>query len=585
MTWLASAHEPTPVALPLATDGGCALSQAGVHHALMTDPTLRALDLRDCPDLEVVDLRASTQPELHLSVIGCPRLRQILLPDHSRAFLHIDTGKQKPALQVFGGVAQIDAAWRSGRFEKQAAEGTAWSFVAVGTLEQVQGWHCPDQGLGLWALIETPDLPILDLHPPASVSEVLLPPSNSLQHLRWWGSALGSLDIREATALTHIDVFSGCALIMLSACPALATIEGPVSPSQNARLSMHQKSGAAKRLHLNMRFSEVTLVDSDVIRLVMFTPQVLRLLRCHSLYKIKLSPNCNVECEGYTPASLRDVATAVLDEGTVLHALERMKSGDPEAWPQLRAMLPMASSARLVPRMLKGLKSAMDLDVDMQEIWETRLELYARHIFPRLKPNQKASHQQLLRGQQEWCWTLASDLGHDGWRADWQIWQRGGEAQVKDLEKMLPHMVDGLMENRQATEALVPWLLRGEPGQCLFLSAVFEKMAQTTRFRDSEGHFQRTAQLAAMPSQNTPERIALAKSARQYLCKTLDLEELIYVLERWLQHDPVNTRVLLVQLAAKPPRTRFVHKFRPRFQQLVNMLLLGGRLPEQRPPI
>ena len=583
MTSALTLPKPTSVALPLSADGGCSLTQAGLQHVQMTDPQLRALDLRNCPDLALIDLRASTQPELHLSVIGCPRLQQIWLPNNGRAYVHIDTDRQKPALQIFGGLAHIDAAWRQGRLDKQAPDGEAWSFAAVGTLAQLQGLPVIETGHGLWVLIETPEQAVLDLNPPASVGEVLMLHSKALKHLRWWGKAQGCLDIRGATALRQIDMFSACDRLTLSACPALALVEGPADLEQNAKLSLHQGSGAAKGLHLNMRFSEATLVDSHVHRLVMFTPQVLRLLRCNALSQIKLSPGCTVECEGYTPPSLRDIATTVLDEGTVLHALARMKAGDAEAWPNLRTILPMASSVKMVPRMLKGLESAMDLGISMREIWETRLELYARHNFPRLQPQQKPSVQQLWQGSQAWNWKMASDLGHDGWRADWRIWQRGVEAGIKGLAKMQPVMLKGLVESPQATAALLPWLLRGEPGQMSFLSAALKLIAAKRRFRDTDGHFRRAANAAAVVEQRTHERMVLAQSARHYLIKTLELDELITALELWLQHDPVGTRVVLLQLDVAPPRHRLNSTAYARFQQMTRTLLLGGRLPATRP--
>ena len=77
--------------------------------------------------------------------------------------------------------------------------------------------------------------------------------------------------------------------------------------------------------------------------------------------------------------------------------------------------------------------------------------------------------------------------------------------------------------------------------------------------------------------------MVLAQSARHYLIKTLELDELITALELWLQHDPVGTRVVLLQLDAAPPRHRLNSTAYARFQQMTRTLLLGGRLPAARP--
>ena len=84
----------------------------------MVEPELRALDVRDCPDIESIDLRASTQNEIHLSVLGCPKLSEVFLPENVHGYLHLDTGKQAPVLRILGGIAHIDAAWQAERFEK-----------------------------------------------------------------------------------------------------------------------------------------------------------------------------------------------------------------------------------------------------------------------------------------------------------------------------------------------------------------------------------------------------------------------------------------------------------------------------------
>jgi uncharacterized protein YjbI with pentapeptide repeats len=50
-----------PISIPLGSDMGCALTDASLTHAVMVEAQLRALDLRDCPNLQTINLRASIQ--------------------------------------------------------------------------------------------------------------------------------------------------------------------------------------------------------------------------------------------------------------------------------------------------------------------------------------------------------------------------------------------------------------------------------------------------------------------------------------------------------------------------------------------
>lgn len=569
----------TTIALPLSADGGCSLTTAGHSHVVMSETQLRALDLRNCPDIEIVDLQASTQVEIHVSVISCPRLRKIILPTHAKAYVHIDTDDQKPSLQVIGGVVQIDAAWIQGRFEKQAAPDTSWTFASIGTLEELQSWNCSADDHGLWVVVDSNDCSTLDLNPPESVTEVVFTQLNLLKHLRWFGNEKSSIDIRNAQVLRTIDIFTGCTQISLSASPKIALIEGSAHIKVGAKLLLNLQSGDVNGLHLNLPFTDITLVDSKIKKLVTYSPKICRLLRCYSLIKIHLPPTTVIECEGHTPQSLLKIASITVNESTINNALERIRMGDSQAWLNLRKIIPLASSSKQVPLMLKGLERAMELGCEIEDIWTTRVELYLRHV-TRTKSFENIPEHQLMRGVKEWRWTMVSDLGADGWRADWRIWQRGVEANIKHLQKMTQYMVLSILGNKQAAGALLPWLLRDEPGQTEFLTAFFTALNKDFFRNDEAMHFKNCAKRAAIPAQNTPTHKELAKVAREYLCKVMPLENLIVELQTWLHHSPVETRILLVQLSVNPMRHNFGKMDSGRFHQLAKTLLLGGRLPE-----
>jgi hypothetical protein len=556
--------------------------QSDVTHAQMIDPQLRALDLGDCPKLQSIDLRASTQPEIHLSVISCPLLSEIFLPKGARAYLHIEFGLEAPIMQIFGGVAHIDVAWQHGRFEKTTEGDKPWSFAILGSLEDLKSSSSSVYGKGLWVVTKPIQSELIDLVLPESVGSVLLSTPKGLKHCRIYSNCVFSLDIRNATELAHLEIFGSCANISLNACPSLHCIDGPNELGGRTKLALHNGSGASGLLRLNMQFTEVMIADSRISRLAMSKTTSLRLFRCYSLYKLNVPKDCDVECTSFTPPELIGIATTIFDEATLTHELDRIKSGNVDAWPILRALLPLASSDKFVPRVLKGLEAAMNLGVSIDEIWTTRLELYAQHKASQNRKPKQLSEQQLLLGTKEWAWSMASDLSHDGWRADWKIWNRANEAGIKDVRKMFPVMIDGFNKSTQASGALLSQLLnQASPSDIRVLTAVFERLAKDPS--QSNEYSLTTARKCAILDPETPELSLLVKSAKDFICNELELKDLIVVLEGWLRADPVDTRVRLVQLGANPPRSGTRGMSIARFKQLTQTLLLGGRLVEAAP--
>ncbi len=556
--------------------------QSDVTHARMIDPQLRALDLCDCPKLESVDLRASTQPEIHLSVISCPLLREILLPEGARAYLHIEFGVEAPVIRVYGGVAHIDVAWQHGRFEKTTEDGKPWSFAWLGSLEDLNRSPSPLFGRGLWAVSQPVQGELIDLVIPDSVGSVLLSTSKGMKRCRVYSNCIFTLDIRNASDLSHVEIFGSCANISLNACPSLHCIDGPNELAEDTKLALHNGSGGASGLRVNMPFTDVMIADSRIARLAMSPAKNLRLLRCYSLYKLNVPKDCEVECTSFTPPELIGIATTIFDEATLTHELDRIKAGNLDAWPILRALLPLASSDKLVPRVLKGLDAAMNLGVSIDEIWRTRLELYAQHKASQNRKPKQLSEQQLLLGTKEWAWSMASDLSYDGWRADWKIWNRADEAGIKDVRKMFPVMIEGINKSAQASGALLSQLLnQASPSDIRVLTAVFEKLAKDPS--QSNEHSLTVARKCAALDRETPELSQLVKHAKDFICSELELKELITVLAIWLRTDPVDTRVRLAQLGANPPKNGTRGMSITRFKQLTQTLLLGGRLVEAAP--
>ena len=570
------------MSLPLGRDDGCALVQSGVTHAKITNSKLRALDLCDCSNLQSIDLTASSQSEIHLTVIGCPKLNEILLPENTRAYVHIEFGLNAPVMNIFGGVVHIDAAWQYGRFEKTIDGEVPWSFTVLGSLQDLQVGEFASCGQGLWVLSQPVKSTLIDLVIPAAVDSVLLATPSDLKHCRLYSDCVFSLDIRNASDLVHVEIFGSPANISFNDCPVLHCIDGPNELGEDTKLALHNGSGGASGLRVNMPFTDVMIADSRIARLAMSPAKNLRLLRCYSLYKLNVPKDCEVECTSFTPPELIGIATTIFDEATLTHGLDRIKAGHVDAWPILRALLPLASSDKLVPRVLKGLEAAMNLGVSIDEIWRTRLELYAQHKASQNRKPKQLSAQQLLLGTKEWAWSMASDLSYDGWRADWKIWNRAVDAGIKDVRKMFPVMIEGINKSAQASGALLSQLLnQASPSDIRVLTAVFEKLAMDPS--QSNDHSLTVARKCAALDHEASELSQLVKHAKDFICSELELKELITVLAIWLRTDPVDTRVRLAQLGANPPKKGTREMSITRFKQLTQTLLLGGRLVAAAP--
>jgi len=590
---------PWPLQEALDPDQGLTLSLPAGPSYTLRHPGLRALDLRDCPTLEVLDLRASQQPELHLSVIACPQLRCIHLPQNGQALVHLDTGPHAPCLTLSGGLIQIDACWEGGRFMAQSGSRHPWQQALIGlpwhqTIERAQA--TPQAAILTVLPGATQDAPQLTLGPLPGHHALVLSQLPALRELSLHGLTLTSLSVHDAPRLQALTLGADVepAQVQLSACPRLHSLAGAAPVGT---LQMHTGCGGPSGLTVEWPVQHLVLADSRATQLHLAHLAEVQLLRCGQLDSIELPPGSQLHCEGHVPPRLSGKVSVRVDESTLSACLRQLQSGAPQAWTQLQILLPLASSPRLAPGALGTLARAAAQQVPADEVWHTRLALYARNQVPagRQAPAAPPNPQDMEQGRSAWRWKLLPDLAADGWRADVMVLLHLINAGLPDASRLTPHMARDLWEQPEAAASLLPWLgRRAQLMQPACLDLLLAHLAHALHMaRQYHGAMGNThpqvarAMLDTLRTLNEPlaRRSELASLARSVLLTWGELRPLLEDLAASLPFHPVETRLDLVQLQTEPePRGRA--REMPYFRQALQMLLLTGQLipePEQPP--
>ena len=570
----------------LCADGGLTVSACTQSTLTLVNPRIRALDLVDCPALAEVDLRCSQQSEVHLCVRGCPDLRIIRLPVGARAFLHIDSGAQPPQLEVEGRVSLVDACWQGGRFAKQAQGEHSWSQAWVGPLN---ARALPRQGSGSILRVMTGSsggAARLELKAPDDgTSDLLLVGLRGVAQLCFHGSALNSLEVLDAPNLADVELRAPVVHLALKNCPSLARLHGS---SAGEQLDLHERSGAPSGLVLELPYPLTTIADSRIRSLSFKHITSLRLLRCDAVRHVDLVKGSPAYCEGYLPRDLAEFAEFGVDESSLRHFLERMAQGDLDAWQGFRGVMQFASGKNMVAKALRGLSQAMHVGVDPAEVWQVRLELYARHRDRSFNAIQPVPTAAMGLGNRSWAWKMEPDLAADGWRADWMIWHHCAAAGIEQSNEALPAMIADLTNRTEVIPHLMPWLIRApqieSPQTIEFLIRLLTLAAKHERSGFASGDIgKELRQLMLVPAhtlQASPRRHELAQKVRGYLMAVLPAFELLVLLAEWLAVEPVAARTRILQLAAKPPDyQRLGQMTTADFGRAARTLILTGRLP------
>jgi hypothetical protein len=76
----------------------------------------------------------------------------------------------------------------------------------------------------------------------------------------------------------------------------------------------------------------------------------------------------------------------------------------------------------------------------------------------------------------------------------------------------------------------------------------------------------------------------LARSAKDALCAALPLDDLLRVLQEWLNTDFVDAQTRALKLMTSPPDHRGQEMSTQEFQKLITVLLMGGQIDIQPKP-
>jgi len=565
---------------------------------------LRALNLRDCPHLQVLDLRACLATHLYVSVIACPRLRRIRLPDQARAVIHLDTGEQAPVLDILGGLIQVDARWTQGQFAMHCESGQYWQQAWIGwprTLTKRLRPPLPSDALTL-TVAHAQSLPAgpldLNLEGVANRQDWRISGADQLPHLTLRGGHLQSLYVQGAPGLQSIRLSAGLrvAKVLLSACPALQTLDGPANVQA---VHMNRGTSASRALTVVWTVDQLVVADGLMQTLNLTQPARVELLRCSSLHTVALPPGSQLHCEGYVPSHLQGLASIQLDENTLANVLRRLQISDAGAWPQAQAILPWACSPSMAPLALGLLAQATTQGVSPWEIWSIRQVLFARNQRPARLVRAPLTDKELELATNSWRWRLAPDLRADAWQADFCICLHALAAQVPGVPKLLHCMaLETANENIAPLNSLLPWLL--QPAQLkqeacqAFLLEHFTAAQHPSRHLLHERPIAvqlETAQalLAHLRPQLTKfpklrSHLALRASARGLLLFAGQTNELLDDLEASLPLHPADTRSELIQLLGLSA-SRYNVRILPQFREEGRLLLITGRRPPRcRPP-
>ena len=474
------------------SNGGLTLHLPREQQVTLRLRGLRCVDLLFCPELERVDL-GHLEGEVHVTVRGCPKLRQLVLPAQGGAHVHVDAGDGAPAsLTVEGAVEQFDACWgRSGRFMRRVPRREpAWCGVhfhsgpiastpgpaatPVAELVVLAGVSARDEGR---SLVIGPELPVA-----RTVCVVDALPA--LAVLEWRGGALDEWVVQGAPGLMVMRMGASAQHVDIAGCPSLRvlttegahcgdiTLHGCSASAQHPRNRARLAPGLPRHrafLVVDAPCERLTLVDCGFERLKVFHPCALALLRCAGLVSARVEAGTRLTCEGPVPHSLLDAvgpdcAEVRVDEGTLARVRDEVLAAEPRGWQRLHRALGWCRDGRTRVAALQAL-AAVAPHVEPRELWEARLHLY------QAEPGRDGEG-----SPSRWLWDVPADLVCDAYRHDFGVWaacratgEASGYARV---------MADELLRRQSAAarEAMLPWLCqRPQPARLAFLDKVFRR--------------------------------------------------------------------------------------------------------------
>ncbi len=598
--------------------GGVRLHDMQLTEWTCTDTSIHNLELWNAPALEVLDL-SQLNGGMHITLVQCPRLRYLRLPEGEGNILHIDASGQLagqvPLLFIEGPLVYLDGVWPEGKLFADASPETPW-----------QGTHLASgQLLGHSLSFTRNQAELLLLRgAPASGSTVLDLPG--YREVRWINAGgLKQLELATDTDLQRLHIEQAGELeqilgngqldkVLLTNCPALELVE------TSARvIKLHSCGGSS--LQLSGTVGRLYAQDATCEELQAMQVKHADFELCRTLQKVSLPDGCSVSCTGYIPASLRTTARLHVHEATLQQLVQEFADGVANSRDDLEIILPQMYLREHVPVALGILSRLVTLGADPQWIWQLRVELSARnHGHYRTKNRSKKHlHQQLQPGwlqasRQHWRWHLPSDLKEDAWRQDFAIWLAclEGSTDARLYAKTMARSIgdssarDRLNQSAQidtsATINFVHWLKYWKAVGHLKHLAVQELTAATlthmldalavyhdswrdpgflSRYRE-QLPFAMLWHIHGHVCSVNPES-PLLELLDEVLPAGLEIKQLILWLNEYLSAHPERARPLILRLAVKTEdywSARLLPGKTPGLLNQLRMLALTGRFPD-----
>ncbi|SFB87232.1 hypothetical protein SAMN05660443_0647 [Marinospirillum celere] len=593
--------------------GGVRLEDMTLETWQCPDPSIRNLDIWRAPLLKELDL-SWLHGGLHLTLVGCPRLQKILLPQGEPCVLHLDASDVKPGqelpLLIQGGIEHLDVRWQNATFMAQAPEDQPWQGAWVASSKELAAPSALEEA--------APDLLLLKGKVPAAEIEL---PGHSLSQVHWVhpqglqrlllqvGEKLQQVVIQGAEDLQHCQLEGSMKELRLEACPALSQLHVAVDS-----LNLHQVG--AKSLQIQGRVEQLFVLQPSCQQLAVEKVLKADFSLSDGLKQVDLPTGCEVTCQGRVPASLRKTARVHVNEATVRQLLDEYAGGDSSVVEDLESLLPFMSSSEQLPSALRLLHELLLAGASPQWVWDLRMKISARHLGEsRSKKSKKDSLREaikpnwLVTAKQNWRWHLPRDLGDDAWLLDWKIWLACREVQgVRKYARLFSEvMVNSTLasedRHRQAgsgphfNQWLLHWLNTGDlayPEVQQLCSRVLKSLMAINKPMNSVWNFgiaepvkplleSRLLNQAQRFLATLDEEPELLLELHDYQVHSMPVREVLIYLQEQLKRQPEQTRVQILRLAVKPAEFWQGRASEMQLRSLprqLRVLALTGQLPQ-----
>lgn len=258
--------------------------------------------------------------------------------------------------------------------------------------------------------------------------------------------------------------------------------------------------------------------------------------------------------------------------------------GNLSAWKSLCEALPRCTN-EVLPSVLVAMLQMLRSGIDPADVWAQRCALARRLMVNR--------HHRRPVEAGAWRWDMPADLGAEGWRTDWLLWQ--GCRHLPEARQARDAMAADLCYQTDLLRVMWPWWQLADHDQAAlpeFLAAmlaharVHRPMPKETRQclgTLSEQLLQSEARTASPVCWET--QTLLRRAAHDFLLKHLPRCQVLMLMAHQIADHPVEVRSDLVRLLADPPHQADSRLSGPEFRQLAQLLILSGRLPAGFRPV